>query len=428
MSVTSQDVCIVCSKTIRSCHKDITCTVCKMYVHKKCTKLKPKDLKKCAEWTCEKCKITNENLDDTVEVDIECESLINHYNVSEVDLESKFKDMRFNPSRFESIDKNEIINHHQYNNECSYSTPDRFESTMPLKKDTFTCLNVNIRSLSKKFDKLIRECSKATNHDFTVIGISETHLKGNPLEYYNLPGYKMEYVNRVGREKGGVCIYVNDKVKFKTRKDLWVANANFESCFIEIERQNAKNILVGVIYRAHTSIDDFTLDIEKVFNKTNSENKITYVMGDFNIDLLKDDTCRPVHDYIDFIYSKSLIPTIYKPTRITETTATLIDKILSNCENVQKSAIIITDISDHMATSLVSNLSLRANITHKRNVYYKRCHSDDNISMFKQRLSNVRWGEVLDDIDVNQDYNTFVTKFQELYDECIPLKKCTSKR
>ena len=71
-----------------------------------------------------------------------------------------------------------------------------------------------------------------------------------------------------------------------------------------------KNILVGVIYRAHTSIDDFILDIEKVFNKTNSENKITYVMGDFDIDLLKDDTCRPVHDYIDFIYSKSLIPTI----------------------------------------------------------------------------------------------------------------------
>ena len=35
-------------------------------------------------------------------------------------------------------------------------------------------------------------------------------------------------------------------------------------------------------------------------------------MGDFNIDLLKDDTSRPVHDYIDFIYSKSVIPTIYK--------------------------------------------------------------------------------------------------------------------
>ena len=75
--------------------------------------IKAKRFLKCSERTCEKCKITTENLEDTVEVDIECESLINHYNVSEVDLESKFKDMCFNPSRFESIDKNEIIIDHQ---------------------------------------------------------------------------------------------------------------------------------------------------------------------------------------------------------------------------------------------------------------------------------------------------------------------------
>ena len=53
-----------------------------------------------------------------------------------------------------------------------------------------------------------------------------------------------------------------------------------------------------------------------------------------------------------------------------------------------------------------------------------------NISKCKQCLSNVRWGEVLDDIDVNQDYNTFVTKFQELYDECISLKNvpCSKRK
>ena len=148
-------------------------------------------------------------------------------------------------------------------------------------------------------------------------------------------------------------------------------------------KMQKKNILVGVIYRAHTSIDDFTLDLDKVLIKTYSENKINYIMDNFS---------RPIHDYIDFIYSKSLIPTIYKPTHITETTATLIDNILTNCENNQKSATIVTDISDHMAIALVSNLSLRANTTQKRNVYYIRCHSDDNISKFKQCLSSVRWG------------------------------------
>lgn len=353
MSVQRQDVCIVCSKTIKECHKDIACKKCKMYVHKKCTKMKPKELKRCIEWTCDKCCETTCN--DMSNIEVECESLINKYNVSDIDLESKFKNMCFNPLRYESIEKNEIENDYKCN-ECSYMTPEQFNSNTVENNSAFTCLNVNVRSISKNFEKL-KECLKATNHDFTVIGLSETHLKGKPPEYYNLSGYKMEYVNRVGRGKGGVCMYVSNKVKYKTRKDLCIANSDYESCFIEIERKNAKNILVGVVYRAHTSIDNFTSDIDKVFNKMNSENKITYVMGDFNIDLLKDDTNRPIHDYIDLIYSYSLIPTIYKPTRITKTTATLIDNILTNSENVQKSAIFVTDISDHMPTALVSNLS-----------------------------------------------------------------------
>ena len=73
-------------------------------------------------------------------------------------------------------------------------------------------------------------------------------------------------------------------------------------------------------------------------------------MGDFNIDLLKDDVHRPIHDYLDLVYSHSLIPTIYKPTRITEHTATIIDNILTNPDNIVESAIIVTDVTDHMPT------------------------------------------------------------------------------
>ena len=135
------------------------------------------------------------------DIENECESLINQYTVSDVDLEEKFKNMSFNPLRYESIDKNEISNDCHYH-ECSYIIPDRFKSIMPLRNSTFTCLNVNIRSVSKNFDKL-KECLKLTNH---VIGLSETHFKEKSHEYYNLPGYKMEFVNRVGREKGGVCM------------------------------------------------------------------------------------------------------------------------------------------------------------------------------------------------------------------------------
>ena len=107
---------------------------------------------------------------------------------------------------------------------------------------------------------------------------------------------------------------------------------------------------MGVINRAHTSIDNFIGDIDPVFKKLNDEKKQIYIMGDFNIDLLKVDDHRPIHDYLELIFSYSLLPTIYKPTRITETTATSIDNILTNDENVIKSSILVTDITDHMPT------------------------------------------------------------------------------
>ena len=80
-------------------------------------------------------------------------------------------------------------------------TPEQFHADPKASSGKFNLLNVNIRSLSKNFDKL-KECVKALNCDFNVIGISETHLKDKPNDYYNLPGFTIEYTNRNDREKG----------------------------------------------------------------------------------------------------------------------------------------------------------------------------------------------------------------------------------
>ena len=71
-------------------------------------------------------------------------------------------------------------------------------------------------------------------------------------------------------------------------------------------------------------------DIDPIFDKVTNERMKCYIMGDFNIDLLKDDSHKPVHEYLNLVYSYSFIPTIYKPTRITESSATIIDNILVN--------------------------------------------------------------------------------------------------
>ena len=164
----------------------------------------------------------------------------------------------------------------------------------------------------------------------------------------------MEYVNRVGRQKGGVGIFISNDVKYKLRQDLCIANSHFESCFVEIENNNMKNSLIGVIYRAHTAIDNFITDVDPILQIINNEKKECYIMGDYNIDLLKEDSDRQTHDYLDLIYSHSMIPSILKPTRITETSATIIDNILTNSDSEIKTAILVTDITDHFPTILMT--------------------------------------------------------------------------
>lgn len=72
-------------------------------------------------------------------------------------------------------------------------------------------------------------------------------------------------------------------------------------------------------------------------------------MGDFNIDLLKLDLNYNSNSFINIMFSSSFYSTISKPTRITKSTATLIDNIFSNTlEEKFKTGLLLTDLSDHL--------------------------------------------------------------------------------
>ena len=74
-------------------------------------------------------------------------------------------------------------------------------------------------------------------------------------------------------------------------------------------------------------------------------------MGDYNIDLLNIESHGPTSDYNDTMYSNGFIPLITRPTRITNSSATLIDNIFTNQLSSQFGesfqGILLTDISDH---------------------------------------------------------------------------------
>ena len=80
-------------------------------------------------------------------------------------------------------------------------------------------------------------------------------------------------------------------------------------------------------------------------------------MGDFNLDLLKISQNTKVDAFVDLMLSFSFHPLINAPTRITSTSATLLDNIFVNANRHSKSGILISDISDHLPVFSISGSS-----------------------------------------------------------------------
>ena len=102
-------------------------------------------------------------------------------------------------------------------------------------------------------------------------------------------------------------------------------------------------------------VDDFNDNylsplMEKLTDKTH-----TFLLGDFNIDLMKTDTDEHTSTYFDTMTSNLFVPHIIHPTRITPHSKTLIDNIFSNVPNFSqgKSGNLTLSISDHLAQFLI---------------------------------------------------------------------------
>jgi len=98
-----------------------------------------------------------------------------------------------------------------------------------------------------------------------------------------------------------------------------------------------------------------------------------FLAGDFNIDLLTVDSHQATKQFFFWFPDISLSFTYhYRPTRITETNATLIDNIFTNAHSAcEQSAIICSDLSDHLQVivSCYQNVKTKKNIT-KYSPYY----------------------------------------------------------
>jgi len=259
---------------------------------------------------------------------------------------SKLNDYCFNPFELNESDKNWQLfdadpDIHYFSDSpfvtnmspSNYYTEQTFTEKckqLSINDKDFSLIHLNIRSLPKHLGHLETYLQNAT-HNFSVIGLSETWLNDMNVDLYKVDGYHHENNYRMHKVGGGVALCIKIGIEFAKREDLTVSNTLLESLFIEIPRSefNAKkDILIGVMYRPpNTIINEFLVHLSEILSKIRCENKTTYIMGDFNINLLNADVHAPTSGFMETMFANSFFPLITKPTRVYKSSATLIDNI-----------------------------------------------------------------------------------------------------
>ena len=64
-------------------------------------------------------------------------------------------------------------------------------------------------------------------------------------------------------------------------------------------------------------MDIFITELADITDKINNENKESYIMGDFNIDLLKFQSHEKIKYFIELMLTTGCLPVTTKPTRVT---------------------------------------------------------------------------------------------------------------
>ena len=111
-------------------------------------------------------------------------------------------------------------------------------------KQHLSMCHLNIRSLRKNvgsFEILL----DGLQHKFSLLGVTETWLKDDDCDLYDIEGYNKLKKHRQNRSGGGVAVFIKDSIDYTIRNDLITFNEHIESVFIEIykEHMNAKKIL-----------------------------------------------------------------------------------------------------------------------------------------------------------------------------------------
>lgn len=242
---------------------------------------------------------------------------------------------------------------------------------------------------------------------------------------YHIPGYSF-FSNSRNVRGGGVAIFVSEAYQVSLQQHLNYSLPSIETLALEANIGSEKHLFICVYRPPSGKIDEFICSLNDILTSANDKKySDIHVFGDFNLNLLNHDD-KDVNDYVNLMFSFSLFPLITRPTRVTDTTATLIDHIWSSQPEKNTGCYIINiDLSDHFP--ILAEFRLKSTRKETNNVF-KRTFSATQTENFLEDLAAVDWSQIFTTEDVESAYNLFYEIFHRLFQLHFPVKRMPLRR
>ena len=206
-----------------------------------------------------------------------------------------------------------------------------------------------------------------------------------------------------------------------------------ENIFFEILLPKTTPITVGIMYRP-PSQTIFLEILNMTFEKVDIDEKEIYILGDFNVNMyhnnryiVPDDNTisskflsHDVKNYHQFYTMHGLKQLIQSPTRLTCSTLTLIDYILTSAPSrVSQKGVINVGVSDHQLIFCTRKISrIKTGGTHKYlNFRSLKSYTAD---YYKEALKQIDFPNYENFGDVNEAYSNFFQKLMTVIDKIAP--------
>ena len=128
--------------------------------------------------------------------------------------------------------------------------------------------------------------------------------------------------------------------------------------------------------------------------------------------------------FTEIMFENSFYSLINKPTRISDSNATCIDHIRTNCLNCPINSTIITHmLADHMPVMQCSLLD-----EFEAQLEYSRVFNQSKLELFNEHLNTVDITNILTQVDPNKAMNLFSKMYILAFDQHFVLKRKNQKR